>query len=472
MSDLVKRLGDQLVAAAERQAEADARSWRARLGWPRRASTRALLIVSAAVLAGAGGTAGVLATRGEVGGPPSLAFGRVSPQQQAAGIRALTRPVILARGRLPDDGRQWQLVGFKTTRGFCIDVDWPAARSSGGCGTNVPKGGRKLDWQGQILVGGGLDRGVVVGAVDAAAASVGFRWIHSVRRPALTTRARVIHVSDPRTLAAMGLSKPFAYYVAELAGPFFAMRAAAYDAHGALLQRIGLPENFTDTPGGGFSVPGRGCDPTAAETARTRLVHTLPPLAVRNVISPLRRPQRQSDLPPRSFVSGSSFEKTIEVDAIRRLGAVPGGGSLYLIPSTLRQSTGPGPGCLRTLTPSGRAFQARRAALIRHNTSGLRFSTMVLDAEGKGGGGGGGMDIDDIRTDALSYAALNHLAFGLLPDGVAHVDLRFAHGIRRSLDTPGNYWATRVPTGAGSTRLLSATWRAADGHVIRRARQR
>ncbi len=454
MSDFVTRLGDALVEAAERQA-ARPDGWRARLRWPRRGSTRVLVTVGALVLAGAGGTAGLLAGRGDVGGPPSLTFGRVSPQQQAAGIRALTRPLIFARGQLPGHGRQWQLVGFMTTRGFRIDVDWPREGQSGGCGTNVPEHGGTLDWQGQIPLGSGAEQGVIAGAVAPNAASVRLTWIHSVRRPALSRQAQIVRVTDPRMLAAMGLRRPFAYYLAQVAGPDFDMHATAYDAHGHALQRITVPDGISDTPGGSFSVPGRGCDPPNLDLLRPRLVSTLPPPAIRDRLAALRRPQRASDLLPLRLVKHGLFAAlyaTVETDAIRRLGPVPGGRSLYLIPATYRLPPQRPAGCLQTLSPRGRAQQARIRALEERASAGLHVTGLILGPDGDGGGGPS-FDLARIRAGKPDYGTLGHLVVGLVPDGVADVDLRFAHGIARHLATPANYWATTVPTNAGQTRL-------------------
>jgi hypothetical protein len=486
--DFIERLGDELTAAARRRAQRRAAGWRRLLppALARRAHGRALVLIGAVALVGAGGTAGLLAARGEVGGPPSLTFARLSPQQIAAGVRPLTRPVVLARGRLAYDGRPWQLVGFQTTHGLCVEIDFPRQDRAGGCGSPVPRGGRRLDWQAQIAVARGA-RGLVLGAVDLTAATVevrhgAVRTVHDratgidvplphapPARPQ-TTRARTIHVRDPRLLAAMGLRRPFAYWLAELGGSFSGMRADARDAHGDLLASTGIPYAMSDTSSGiqfrGHMCGGRGFDVTTP----TRMVSTLPPPAVRSRIAALRRPRRPSDLPPRWFMDSQlrgPFHATIEVDAIRLLRRAPNGDGLYLVPTTERApEMTPSPGCLRTLTPHQREREAMLQRRVRAFARRLHLTVYALGR--RGGGSAAGFDLDAYRHGHAAYGSLGRQLIGMAPNGVARVRLRFRDGTRIAVPVVGNVWLATAPH--ASERARAVIWLDGHGHVVRRLR--
>ncbi|HET6448003.1 MAG TPA: hypothetical protein VFG31_02750 [Conexibacter sp.] len=490
--DFVDRLGDELTAAARRQAQRRAAGWRRVLpaSLARRAHGRALVLVGAVALVGAGGTAGLLAARGEVGGPPSLTFARISPQQRAAGVKPLTRPVVVARGRLAYDGRPWQLVGFQTTRGLCIEIDFPRQERAGGCGSPNPRGGEGLDWQAQIAVARGA-RGLVLGAVDPAAATVAVRhgaW-RTVRdratgidvplphRPlvrAQLTRARVIHVRERRLLAALGLRRSFAYWLAELDGSFQGMRVAARDARGDLLGRAGVPYQMNDTSRG-IQFRSRMCGGRGfAGAVPTRAVSTLPPPAVRARIAALRRPQRASDLPPRWFVDSQlrgPFHATIEVDAIRLLRRAPNGDGLYLVPTTeLVPDMTPSPGCLRTLSP----HQREREAMLQRRARALarRLHLTVYALGRRGGGTAAGFDLDAYRRGRALYGSIGRQLTGMAPDGVARVELRLRDGSRRVVPVVGNVWTARLdgPWLRPSNRPRAIIWLDGQGNVLRRLR--
>jgi hypothetical protein len=482
--DFVERLGDELTAAARRQAAARAAGWRRLLpdALARRAHGRALVLVGAVALVGAGGTAGLLAARGEVGGPPSLTFARLSPQQIAAGVKPLTRPVVFARGRLEYDGRPWQLIGFQTTRGLCIEIDFPRQQRAGGCGSPSPLGERRLDWQAQIAFTR-LARGLVLGAVDPAAATVRVRH-GDVRRPprfgrpappeapvvrSRLTAARVVQVRDPRLLAAMGMRRPFAYYVAELDGGFQGMRAEARTGDGMPIGRVGIPYSMTDTSSGitfrSYLCGGRGYD-----DFRPRAVSTLPPLAVRSRIAALRRPQRPSDQPPRWFMDvtlRAPFHETVEVDAIRLLRRAPNGDGIYLVPTTDRPPPmGPAPDCLRTLSPQQREREALLQRRVRERARRVHLTVYVLGR--RHGGSGASFDLDAYRHGHAAYGSLGRQLIGMAPDGVARVELRFRDGSRAVVPVVGNVWLATAPH--RSERARAVTWLDGQGNVVRRLR--
>jgi hypothetical protein len=488
--DFAERLGDELTAAARRQAERRAAGWRGRLPRPpaRLARGRALLLIGAVALVGAGGTAGLLAARGEVGGPPSLTFARISPQQRAAGVKPLTRPVVFARGHLAYDHRPWQLVGFQTTRGLCIEIDFPRQDRAGGCGSPVPRAGRALDWQAQIAIAR-LSRGLVLGAVDPAAATVrvrhgvprpGVRFLTPVpnaRQPMLRVRyahARTIHVREPRLLAAMGVRRPFAYWLAELDGQLSGMLAEARDAHGALLGRAGIPQQMGDTSGG-IAFQSHDCRRRGIDVRRRpRLVATLPPAAVRERIAALRRPQRPDDLPPRGAMrifTGSPFTATVELDAIRLLRQGPDGERFYLVPTTERPfELAPPSGCLRTLTPHQREREAALQRRVRERARALHLTVYAIAGTGPRFGGGAftGFDLDAYRHGHAMYGSLDRRMIGMAPDGVASVELRFRDGSRQVVQVVGNVWTGMSPH--SSERARAVIWHDAHGRVLRRLR--
>jgi hypothetical protein len=485
--DFVERLGDELTQAARRQAVRRAAGWRRLLpdALARRARGRALVLFGAVALVGAGGTAGLLVARGEVGGPPSLTFARLSPDQIAAGVKPLTRPVVFARGRLAYDGRLWQLVGFQTTRGLCIEIDFPRERRAGGCGSPLPRGGRPLDWQAQIAIAR-LARGLVLGAVDPAAASVRVRTGVTLRDPRYRipvpdarqplrhvrrTPARVIHVRDPRLLAAMGLRRPFAYWLAELSAPFGGMLAEARGAHGALLGRAGVPQAMDDTSGW-IRFDHRMCDVRGYDViAPGHAVATLPPRALRDRIAALRRPQRPSDLPPRWFMDGvlrMPFHATVQVDAIRLLRTAQPGERLYLVPTTERvPDLTPSADCLRTLTPRQREREAALQRRMRAAAGRVRLTVYGV-GPGRTGGTAAGFDLGAYRRGRALAGSRGRQLAGMAPDGVARVVLVMRDGSRHVAPVVGNVWLATVDGATASPRAV--LWLDADGRVVRRLR--
>lgn len=311
---------------------------------------------------------------------------------------------------------------------------------------------------------------MIVGAVAPAttAVHVVYDQRRHVRR---TVTARLVQVRDPRVLAAMGLRQPFAYYVAELTGPEIVQaRVVAYDAGGRELGRASVPNRMPVTPGGDFEVPGRGCDPQNLNGLRARYVHTLPPADVRSRLAALRRPQRAGDLPPgqdlRTGLLGV-ITASIQVDAIRRLGPTADGERLYLIPRTGRPlRMGPAAGCLRTLTPQGRRFEARGQAQARRTMGAYSVSTTIVGPK-HGGGSGPSFDLGRWRAGRMTSALVGHEVVGLVPDGVARVELLHG-GLRRSAAVRDNTWSVRLSTSGGYPQPAVEIWRDAHGRVLRR----
>lgn len=476
--DFVERLGAELHAAAARRAARRRR----RVPWPRRRGGRALVLVGGALLLGAGGTAGLLAARGEVGGPPSLTFARLAPEQLSAGVRPLTRPVVFARGRLAFDGRPWQLIGFQTTRGLCIEIDFPQQGRAGGCGSPRPRGGRPIDVQAQIAIAR-FARAVVVGAIDPAAATVRVRSGQRApypgpeaprRAPAGVVDAHVVRVTEPRLLAALRARRPFAYYLAELEGGYQSLRVEGRTAGGRRLGAVSSPQLAGDTSRA-FSFRRRGCSPPQQADPRSpRLVTDLPPAAVRERLGALRRPQRADDLPPRWFMRSLRsipVYATVQVDAIRLLRRGSDGLGYYLVPTTRRSfDVRPPAGCLRTLTARQREREEMLARRVQRNAQRLTVAVYAIDR--RSGGSAGSFDLEAYRRGYAAYGTQGRRITGMAPDGVASVELRFRDGSRRVARVVGNLWIAHAPRRRGliAERPRNVLWRDAGGDVLRRLR--
>ena len=471
--DFVERLGDELAAAARRQTARRGKGWRRVLPRPlmRRARGRALVLIGAVALVGAGGTAGLLAARGEVGGPPSLTFARLTPDQIAAGVKPLTRPVVFARGRLAYDGRPWQLVGFQTTRGLCIEIDFPRQQRVGGCGTPLPRNERRIDWQAQFAIARGA-HGLLLGAVDPAAATV--RVLRDAG-PARARRlrimpARVVHVREPRLLAALGLRKPFALYLAEVGGGLEAMRAEARDAGGRLIGRVGV--RYADgRRRARHPLPRRAPLPagSAADRQSPRGLDAAP-AEVRAQLAALRRPQRPDDLPPRALLDATlalNPTATVQVDAIRLLRRTPTGEGLYLVPTTTHPGRiAPPPSCLRTLAPGQRQSEVELKLRVRAEAE-RRLTLGVYEISSHSRGLTTAFDLHAFRHGWLMAGTLGHRMTGVVPDGVATVELHFHDGTRRTAVVRDNVWFSSPLPRVG---LRVGIWRDAQGRVLRRLR--
>lgn len=469
MSDFVTRLGSELDAASARQVR------RRRLRWPASRSGRLLAVGGALVaFAGAGGAAtGLIPLPGEVGGPPTMVYTRLTPEQRAAGLEERTRPVVIGRGQLPDAGWRWQLIAFQTTRGLCIAVDVPAyANVGGGCGSDRPRERRAVDWQGYLSRLGRRTPAMVLGAVDPAAKRVTVAGTEARRargedRRRVKRTAQIVLVDDPRVLAAIGVARPFAYYVGETAGSNPSAVVAAFDGSGRLLGRAGVPNGGAGSAG---FLPQRGCEVDEPFERPVELV-TLPlPAAAREAFAVLRRPQRASDRPAwllrrimgeRQPLLGHS---EIDADTLRRL---PGARERYLVAARAGAVSQLPDGCLRTTTPRLRAIERRG------ETSARRWAAvvwlMVVDRAGR--------PLASIRADApwerrmfaiRGLPGHRSVIGGIVPDGVASVTIRYRDGATASARVVDNAYAVELPVGVGGVRRVRQVWRDADGRVVRR----
>jgi hypothetical protein len=288
------------------------------------------------------------------------------------------------------------------------------------------------------------------------------------------TEARVVHVREPRLLAAMGMRRPFAYYLADLDGGFQGMRAAALAADGATIGRVGLPYAMNDTSGG-ITFRSHVCGARGFNLSTpARVVRTLPPPAIREQLAALRRLQRASDLPPRAFMDRMlqmPFWATVEVDAIRLLRRAPNGDGLYLIPHTQRvPDVTPMPGCLRTLGPHQREREASLQRRMRKSARRLQLG--LYSIRGAHGGSVSGFHPDVYRHGHAAYGAPGRWMIGMAPDGVARVELRYRDGTRDVVPVRGNVWIASAHGEPGPHRVRpqAVIWQDGHGRVLRRLR--
>lgn len=471
--DLIGRLGRELGEAAERQAAGR----RGPMTWLRRRSGRTLLLAGGVTvaLAGVGGAAGLLAGRGEVGGPPTLTYARLTPEQRAAGLSETTRPVVIGRGRGRHSGWAWQLVAFQTTSGLCIAIDFPAIENiGGGCAVDVPREGRPIDWQGNLSRLGGQGPTTLLGAVRPDAARV--TLAHGYRDRRVAEEARMVRVSDPQILDAIGVPRPFALWVGETVHPFPMARAVAYDGAGRELGAVGVPNGGAGD--GGF-LP-RGCELPSPDYDRIEQVEIPLPQPISAAYGAFRRPQRASDRPAwlvrrllgrerrrdgqfsTPFMAG--FAGTIDLAALRRAGTAPDGRPLFFVVTIMRRHALPD-GCLRTTTPRLQREQERQARALERSARIPQVSLVDSRLRTWGGarpetphggvnGYGGGRQREPTRV------------FGVVSDEVATAELSFRGGVRRTVRIRGNLLWTTVPMRPNRIWIDHQVLRDRDGRVV------
>jgi hypothetical protein len=476
MSDLISRLGEELAQAAERQAAGGARR-RLVPGWIGRRSTRTLLLAGGATvaLAGVGGAAGLLAGRGEVGGPPSLTYARLTPQQTAAGLRELTRPVVIGRGRQPHSGWRWQLVAFQTTSGLCVAIDFPQFENlGGGCAGDVPREDREIDWQGYL---GRLGSGVpatLLGAVSPQARRV--TLAHGHGRSRIAEQARIVRVADPEVLGAIGVRRPFALWIGEVTEANPIARAVAYDGAGRELGAVGVPNGGAGSAG---FLP-RGCELPRPDNETLPDVEIPLPEAVRKQFAVFRRAQRPDDRPEwlvrrllgrerrkdgrysTPFLSG--FEGSIDLGGLRRVGTAPDGRPLFFVVTRMRRFRLPDH-CMVTMTPRLRREEARQAWAMRRAERIVHLTLVDSTLRMWGGvsadrplGGAGGYGGGSLKRPTQVY--------GAVADQVDTVELFFRGGTRRLVPIRSNLLSTTVPIRPTRIWIVRQVFRDRDGRIV------
>ena len=184
----------------------------------------ALLCVSGDPLAGEAPVESSQQGTCKSGGVPKHPYGERPPEDF---LRYATRPVVIGCATLAS-GRRFELVGYQLAHGrqssLCIDQSEPATGFSGGCGSNLVRGGGAIDAGSSSRNGG---RPIVVsGALSASVRRVAVRY--ELRRRLRRTAAVVVRVSDPALLRAIAVARPFGLYLAEVPRGARAVTAEAY----------------------------------------------------------------------------------------------------------------------------------------------------------------------------------------------------------------------------------------------------
>jgi hypothetical protein len=143
--------------------------------------------------------------RGEIGGEPSLPYGRDAPEADI-GIQYETRPVVLATGRTPD-GERFELVGYQQSDRWgselCIDVTFPVrGEGHGGANDYYPAQGTSSG------------RGHPTRVEGATPADTGKVVVHyTVDGRSAAREAALVHVDDPEVIEHIRADGPFGFYL-------------------------------------------------------------------------------------------------------------------------------------------------------------------------------------------------------------------------------------------------------------------
>jgi hypothetical protein len=234
---------------------------------------------------------------------------------------------------------------------------------------------------------------------------------------------------------------------------------------------------------------------------RGSTTHDPPPPDMLAAFAVLRRPATPDDVFPATRLL--AFADRVAIDYVRRARMLPGGTSVYVIPSlSARPAFRKRPERCFALERTalehrlrGKPAQARRAArrLLSQAQRGQREAAssppqaglFVEEIGPRGGGGGGGVDVDFILEhgafDASYIRGRGSRVVGLVPDGVATIDFTFArgHGLgpegdrvyrtvyRRTAAVVANIVYLTVPRMPEDALYNRQVWRAADGSVLK-----
>ncbi|WP_022927082.1 hypothetical protein [Patulibacter americanus] len=239
----------------------------------------------------------------------------------------------------------------------------------------------------------------------------------------------------------------------------------------------------------------------------SRITHDAPGAEVTGAIAALRRPQTDADrIPEDGRLPGMGDD--IYVDHTRTVTA-PNGKQFVIVPARATPPTPRPASCadavharlLRTTATSSRRLRSRTlktyAAVRRQERRFAEeprepYDEVFLFARaadgGLGGGGGGGRfgfflthgNVMSTGGDDRSQVT------GLVPDGVASVEMTFPKRVSRgayykptvfprrevvTAPVQEGVFSVRVPRGAGDAFASRTVWRAADGHVVRVVRR-
>jgi hypothetical protein len=298
--------------------------------------------------------------------------------------------------------------------------------------------------------------------------------------------ATIVRVRDPRVLAAIEVRRPFAYYVGEALGGNPIAAAAAFDARGRRLGRAGIPNGGAGS--GGFRLPESSCrvpDPFRRPIRDVPLA--LPPELLARMAA-LRRPQRPDDRPAaverrlREDPFSRLDRAETDFSRMRRLPIAPGAprrrpGGRFETPGSSRERylivSRPGSfprlpaGCLRTATPRQRALDRRSERQARENAQPVRLA--IVDGNGfQIAASSATQPFSSLIAGGYGGAGRTTFAHGMIPDGVATVELRVRGRVVARGRAAGNHFTISVPVRSVDAINVRQVWRDARGRIVRR----
>jgi hypothetical protein len=207
----------------------------------------------------------------------------------------------------------------------------------------------------------------------------------------------------------------------------------------------------------------------------TRLVHAAPPPELRAHVAELRREQNVQDrLPPHTLRAYPDAYTAVSMDYVRLLHTFPDGRRFYLIPATFYYPFVP-ERCFNRLSPRLRRQALRDQRHARGYSHRLALGIMFTRSRSRGANVSGTATRANARDllHGRSVAAFGRgprgpsLVFGLVPDGVDVVVLRYRHGWHR-FDANRNFWSANVPESASAAIRNQTVWETKDGGVVAR----
>lgn len=261
-------------------------------------------------------------------------------------------------------------------------------------------------------------------------------------------------------------------------------------------------------PAGKVVVTGHVCQGRPSRPVALTNLPTAPDPSLLAILGVLRRPQLPSDIPPPSRLQDPALQG-VEVAYERLLARTAHGERFYLIPAFFAPPAIPTTGCKPPLSPAElHAQQTLQQQAVQHPRFLLMISELTADGAPAGGGGAASTAAQILAGVGLSssfggggsgrYENESGTLEGLVPDGVASVELDYRHRPSRALPVTGNFFFLSVsgrvrrpalassPNGLPVPRLpqfpprsgplapiapIEIVWHDAHGAVIRSIRQ-
>jgi hypothetical protein len=210
---------------------------------------------------------------------------------------------------------------------------------------------------------------------------------------------------------------------------------------------------------------------------QTRLVHVVPPRSLLAGVAELRRQQVDRDrLAPDTLRAYRESYTAISVDYVRLLHTSPDGRKFYLIPATFYYPFVPDR-CFRRLSTRVRRQALRDQRHARAYSRRLALGIAFTQSKSHGANVSGTAtraNASDLRQ-GRSVAAFGRgpngpsLVFGIVPDGVDVVVLRYLHRWHH-FQAAHNFWSADVRESASSAVRNPTVWETNSGRVIARFR--